>query len=59
MTPNDSFSLLLRKSLLPDLLSLVAADWHVMWLKYGMEMVVHSISGGAGMVLEMLHFLGS
>ena len=23
------------------------------------EMVVHSISGGAGMVLEILHFLGS
>ena len=58
-TPNNGFSLLLRKSLLPDLLSLVAADWHVMWLRYGIEMVVHSISGGAEMVLEMLHFLGS
>ena len=57
--PNNGFSLLLRKSLLPDLLSLVVADWHVMWLRYGIEMVVHSISGGAGMVLEMLHFLGS
>ena len=36
MTPNDRFFLLLQKSLFPDLLSLVAEDLHVIWLRYGM-----------------------
>jgi hypothetical protein len=37
--PNDPFFLLLQKPLPPDLLSLVVEDWHVKWLRYGMEMV--------------------